>query len=257
MLTPSQTIRERELDMANKNKQSQKRKRSNNQNNSGMRLLIFITIGLIGLAALLVALNAMKANNEANNPERFTDLPTLEGQPVLGDSDAPVTVIEFGDYMCPTCMVWDETIYPELYDEYISNGDVQFAFVNVLFHGEQSQLISLASESVFAQAPEHFWDYHDALFAAQAQHGHGGEWVTVDLLLTLAEEHVPGIDIEQLEADLLNQTAMPELVTDMNLVNKYEVNRTPTIMINGIVAKNPMSYDEIKRIIDRELGAEN
>lgn len=238
-------------------KQSQKRKRSNNQNNSGMRLLIFITIGLIGLAALLVALNAMKDNREANNPDRFAELPKLEGQPVLGNSDAPVTLIEFGDYMCPTCMVWDETIYPQLYDDYVSTGDVQFAFVNVLFHGEQSQLISLASESVFAQAPEHFWEYHDALFDAQAQHGHAGEWVTVDLLLALAEEHVPGIDLAQLEEDIVNQTAMPELVTDMNLVNEYDVRMTPTVMINGIVPKNPMDYAEIKRIIDRELEAES
>ncbi|OAB44747.1 hypothetical protein PGLA_04860 [Paenibacillus glacialis] len=66
-------------------------------------------------------------------------------------------MIEFGDYKCPSCKAWSEHLYPQLMKEYVDTSKVKFAYINVLFHGEESELASLAVESVFDQDPEAFW----------------------------------------------------------------------------------------------------
>ena len=46
-------------------------------------------------------------------------------------------------------------IYPQLVDEYVETGKVKFSFVNVLFHGKESTLGSIAAESVFERSPDY------------------------------------------------------------------------------------------------------
>ena len=225
------------------------KKQSSNTNSA--KLLIWITVGFAAVIILLAVLSVM----QSNQPKRFTDLPDLTGQQVNGDEAAPITLIEFGDYMCPTCMQWDKLVFPQLLEEYIETGKVKYVFINTLFHGEQSQLLSLASESVYAQDPENFWNFHHAIFDAQAALGHQGAWASIELLLDLAEETVPGIDLAKLEEDIRNQTMLDHLKIDMDLIEKYEVKFTPTIMVNGIMLDDA-NYDSIKKTIERELEAE-
>jgi len=233
------------------NQHRKKRKPSASRNTNSMKPLLWITVGFAAVIILLVVLTALRGTSQ----DRFSELPSLEAQQVRGNENAAVTVVEFGDYMCPTCMVWDRMVYPQLHKDYIATGKVQYVFINTLFHGQPSELAALASESVFEQSPEHFWAYHDAIFTAQANQDSNSNWVTPELLLSLAEEHVPGIDLEKLEADLVNKAALPKLVIDMDLVDRYEVKGTPTVMINGIVMNNPMDYEEIRETIEQELEA--
>lgn len=236
-------------------KQSQNNKPNHKKNNkrtssikkqNHMKPLIWMTAGFAAILILLAVITNIQSSREV----RFTDLPSLANQPVIGDPEAPVTVYGFGDYLCPSCMDWDERIYPQLYKDYIETGKVKYAHIHVMFQGQGSQLASLAAESVLQQAPEYFWDYHQAIFAAMRTNH-----VSLDLLLDLAEQHVPGIDLEQLEADITNLTAMPALAEDVDLVEQYEVTKTPTVMINGIVMKNPFDYETMKRTIEKELEA--
>ncbi len=220
------------------------------QNQSGAKLMVWITVGFAAVIILLAVLTVM----QDKEPDRFTELPDLTGQQVYGDEDAPITLIEFGDYMCPTCMQWDKLVFPQLQEEYIETGKVKYVYINAWFQGEPSILLSLASESVYEQDPENFWDFHHAIFDAQAALGHQSNWVSPELLLSLAEETVPGIDLAKLEEDIRNQTAFDKLRTDMAIVEKYGVRATPTVMINGIVLDNA-SYDSIKSTIERELEA--
>lgn len=221
------------------------------QNQSGAKLMIWITVGFAAIIILLAVLTTM----QNNNPQRFTDLPDLTEQQVYGNEAAPITLIEFGDYMCPTCMQWDKLVFPQLLEEYIEPGQVKYVFINTLFHGEQSQLLGLASESVYAQDPENFWNFHHAIFDAQAALGHQGAWASPELLLALAEETVPGIDLAKLEEDIRNQSAIDKLQTDMALVDKYGVRATPTVMVNGILLDDA-NFDTIKKTIERELEAD-
>lgn len=218
------------------------------------KMLVAVTLVAVALIAIVVVLlNQPTEQAETATPAETQHVST-DGQPTLGDVDAPVSVVEFGDYKCPSCKQWGETIYPKLKRDYIDTGDVSFSYINVLFHGQESILASLASESVYKQDPDAFWDFHKALYDAQpASQQHDEAWVTVERLTQIAEE-TTSVDMAKLEDDLSENSSVLEQVSlDDKLVKENGVQFTPSIMINGVMLEDPFDYEAIERLIKKDL----
>ncbi|MBR3218117.1 MAG: thioredoxin domain-containing protein, partial [Exiguobacterium sp.] len=94
------------------------------------QLLAILTIVAVALIALVFVL----LNQDDSTTAERGDHVSIEGQPTLGNPDAKVSVVEFGDYKCPSCKQWGETIYPQLKADYLDKEDVSFSYINVLFH---------------------------------------------------------------------------------------------------------------------------
>ncbi|MGV2941908.1 DsbA family protein [Mesobacillus sp. LC4] len=222
----------------------------NSNTNKPFKMAVVITIIIFALLIALVLVNNMKS--DTTNNVSFDKQPSIEGQPVLGDPDAPVTVVEFGDFKCPACKAWSQNFYPQLVKDYVETGKVKFAYINVLFHGEESKLGSLAAESVFKQNPESYWIFNKEMFKAQPAENHDDLWITKEKILEIASG-IPNIDVEQLEADINDQTEMDEVNKDSQLVEEFEVKLTPSIMVNGTMVEDPFDYEQIKLLIDQAL----
>lgn len=214
------------------------------------QLLVIVTIVAVALIALVFVL----LNQDKTEPVDKGDHVSIEGQPTLGKPDAKVSIVEFGDYKCPSCKQWGETIYPQLKADYLDKEDVSFSYINVLFHGQESILASLASESVYEQDPESFWKFHKALYDAQpASQQHDNAWVTVEKLKEIAGE-TTSVDLDQLEQDLgENSTVLEKVSTDDSLVKENGVQFTPSIMINGVMLEDPFDYEQIQQLIEQDL----
>jgi protein-disulfide isomerase len=219
--------------------------------NSNMKFAVIVTIIAIALLAVIVVMSS-KQNQDRSTVEKV-DV-DLTGQPTIGEEDAPVSIVEFGDFKCPSCKAWGETIYPKLVEDYLMAGDVKFSYVNVLFHGEESTIGALAAESVFKQDPESYWDFHKAVFNAQPEVNHDDVWLSKEKMLELAKDF-PAIDQEQLTQDIEQKSTMPQVDIDEKLYTKHEVTQTPTIKINGMAIEDPFDYEKIKEMIDQELEA--
>ncbi|QOR67988.1 DsbA family protein [Cytobacillus suaedae] len=218
--------------------------------NSPFQIAVIITLVIF---AALVALVVINNNNGSSNETSFDKQPPIEGQPILGDPDAPVTVVEFGDYKCPACKAWGESIFPQLINDYVDTGKVKFAYINVLFHGVESELGSLAAEAVYEQNPENYWTFHKELFNAQPpRENHDDLWITNEKLLEIAST-IPGIDTQQLQKDIENQTTIEKVKLDSTLAEDFGVRFTPTIMVNGTMLEDPFDYEKIKSLIDQEF----
>lgn len=218
------------------------------QNKSPMNTIMIITLVVIGLVTALVIIN----NSQTTQSDAtFEDQPSIEDQPTIGDENAPVSVVEFGDYKCPACKQWGEQIYPQLIADYVESGDVSFSYINVLFHGQESYLASLASESVYNQNPDVFWDFHKEVFNQQPSN-HNGEWVTTDKMAEIASG-IDGIDAEQLRADIEGETYAQQVNVDEQLTQEFGVELTPSIMVNDTMVADPFDYEEITDLIEAEL----
>ncbi len=223
---------------------SQKKKSSNT-------FIIVLTLLVFASIAVFVVLNSN--NQKENEPgTEFSEQPSLEKQPRLGEKDASVKVVEFGDFKCPACKAWGESIYPQLVDDYVESGQVEFGYINVLFHGEESTLGSAAAEAVLKLEPESYWDFHKKLFAEQPENDHDTVWLTVDKIQEVAAE-TTGIAAEDLEAAMQTEAVVEEVNKDTSLVEEYEIQLTPTIMVNEVMIEDPFDYEKIKSVIDEAL----
>ncbi|RED59248.1 protein-disulfide isomerase [Cohnella lupini] len=218
------------------------------------KVLVLYTFALIVLLLAIFLINRATTGSE-QDMTRVEELPSIVNQPVIGQESAKVTMVEFGDYKCPSCKQWSEVVYPQLKAEYIDTGKMKLVFINTLFHGAESELGAIAGEAVFSQNKDLFWDFNKAMFANQPTADHDVNWITVDKVLEVAQSVSPTIDLTKLKDDIVNKTTEPSVNIDTELVAKYRINQTPTLIINGIVIHNPFDIESIKSVIDKEIGA--
>lgn len=210
-----------------------------------MKLAVVLTLVVVLILAIVVVLS-----NQQKSITIETKQIDLAGQPLLGGEEAPVTVVEFGDFKCPGCKAWGEIIFPKLANDFIDTGIVKFSFVNVLFHGEESTLGSIAAESVLKRSPDVYWEFHEALYKAQPTEDHDALWITPGQILEIANKF-PEIDQSMLKEDMEQQATMESVQRDHSLVKEVGVTMTPTIVVNGKVMEDPFDYEAIKKEIEQ------
>ncbi|HXI17635.1 MAG TPA: Rcas_1661 family thioredoxin-like (seleno)lipoprotein [Chloroflexota bacterium] len=87
---------------------------------------------------------------------------TADGFPFLGAPNAPVTLIDYSDFVCPNCQRHARFVEPVIVDRYVKPGHVRLVFRDVLNHGEHS--LRAAEAGACAARQDHFWQMHELLF---------------------------------------------------------------------------------------------
>lgn len=112
---------------------------------------------------------------------------------MLGDPEAPVTVVEYADLQCPYCKTFALDTLPRLIDEYVRPGKVRLEFRGLAFLGQDS--VEALRAVLAAGRQDRLWNVMDLLYANQGQENSG--WVTTDLLRAVGAA-VPGLDVERM-----------------------------------------------------------
>ncbi|WP_277467402.1 MULTISPECIES: thioredoxin domain-containing protein [unclassified Paenibacillus] len=172
----------------------------------------------------------------------------LEKQPLLGDPNAPVKVIEFVDFKCPSCKAWEEANFAILNEEYIKTGKVQFYMINFPFLGPDSIEAGVAAESIFKQSPDKYWDFMQKLFQNQGQEK--TIWATEKFLLNFVHDNIDDIDYDQFKKDLQNHTYLFEVKEDFKIAAANGVYGTPSFIVNGVKT----DVDQLEAAIQSELN---
>ncbi len=203
-----------------------------------------------GVAIVLFGFIGLQLVNSAGGSSGTLDPSQLDGQPFMGEEDAPVTVVEFGDYRCPFCRQFEMTVYPELKRNYIDSGEVKFYFINFAFLGPGSTQAAVAGECVYDQDKQAFWDFHHAVYENQGPESE--QWVTTDLMVQIARDNTQGLDYEQLRSCIQNQDTASEVRSDRNYGQRSEVSATPSVYVNGEKVDN-WRYGGLSSRIDKAL----
>lgn len=168
--------------------------------------------------------------------------------PLKGDSNAKVTVIEFGDLRCPFCEKFFSEDEGKLLQDYVDTGKVNFAFRNYAFLGPASTLAANAAECANDQGK--FWDFHDYLYKNQPDESDTSMY-TVDNLTQVAGDL--GMDTTKFNNCLSTTADSKSLAEDMSAATDAQVDGTPTFFINGQRIVGAVPYDQLKQAIDAEL----
>ncbi|WNS45069.1 thioredoxin domain-containing protein [Paenibacillus sp. MMS20-IR301] len=229
----------------------EKRRAEQEQQKQKTRILIVSTVALVVIIfAGLFLLASKDSSTTASNadPVNFN----YSEMARLGKEDAPVKIVEFGDYKCPACAQFTGVIKPQLVQEYVNQDKAAFYFVNLAFVGDDSRTASLAALSVYHQDQEAFWKFFDAVYANQGDENE--EWATTDYLVSLAKQLELPVDYDLMRKDIEDQTYSAELERDIELGRSSGVTTTPSIFINGVKVAEPFNIEAIDAQI--QLAAE-
>jgi len=170
------------------------------------------------------------------------------GDIVLGNADAPVTVIEYASFTCPHCAGFAVNTFPEVKAKYIDTGKVKFILREVYFdkYGLWAAMAArCGGEAAYYPMAEH-------LFRRQKEWTHVPEAQIPDEIRKIAR--LNGISDDQFKACLSDQDFAKTLVdTYKQQVETDDVTSTPTFFINGERQGGNMPFEEFAKLIDPHL----
>ena len=166
---------------------------------------------------------------------------SLEGAPVRGRADAPVTIVEFSDFQCPFCSRVHPTLL-RLLEEYPDTVRLVFKHNPLSFH-QGAPLAHRASLAADRQG--RFWEMHDKIFGSNR-----------DLSRSTLIEHARDLDLDvaQFTRDLDSEELVALLDREVAEANRLGVTGTPTFFINGRIVSGAQPYENFKALIEREAA---
>ena len=216
----------------------------------------FILIAVVIIGAFYVYSNKSEGtiiNNDGNNPIAGNTEPSVvsasaDDDPVMGDKNAKVTIIEFSDYQCPFCQRFYSQALPQIKKEYIESGKVKLVFRDFPLDSihPMATPAALAAECVGENGDEAYYKMHDKIFENQQQ-------LSVENLKKWAKDLGYNID-----SCLDNQKYLSEVRKDLNDAQASGGQGTPYFVIIGKDGKGtPISgaqpFENFKKVIDSKL----
>ncbi|CUI57145.1 thioredoxin domain-containing protein [Cognatishimia activa] len=213
------------------------------------RLIPFLVVIAIAVAGGAYFLTQGSEPANAQTATESTEAASVDtsGIPdmVLGNADAPITVIEYASYTCPHCATFHENTYPQLKADYIDTGKVKFVFREIYF----DRFGLWASMIARCGGQERFFGITDLLMKGQSNWARAGDPVAIaDEIRKVGR--LAGLQDEQLQACLQDEDNAKALVAwyEQN-ATADDISSTPSFVINGTKYGN-MSYEDFKGVLD-------
>ena len=196
--------------------------------------LIILTITLMGL-------NANSSDNSVLNIK--------DNDFVIGEPDAPVTIIEYASMSCSHCADFHNNTLSDLKSEYIDTGKVRLVFRDFPFNYP-----ALAGSMMMRCIPNELrYDYMNALYKLQKK------WVIRDSSKTRSELYKimqsGGMQKEEFDTCLSDIELENDLLEGvMNAQKEFNIRSTPSFIINGVLYSGNKNIKEFRQIIDKILS---
>lgn len=148
--------------------------------------------------------------------------PPVDMRLARGSAQAPVTVVEFGDFACPNCRRYAREIAPVLHRRYVGPGVVRVFWRDYPIRGRRSVNAARAARAAALQG--RFWEFHDALYG-------GGTDLTEGRLRAAAG--AAGLDVARFDRDRRGRAVREAVEADTAFAYQLGLPGTPAFLING------------------------
>jgi protein-disulfide isomerase len=159
---------------------------------------------------------------------------------VRGERDAPLELVMFGDFQCPFCL-GAQSVLRRIRERLGARLVFAFRHLPVVERHPLAPLAAEASEAAAAQGD--FWDYHDALFAAQPK-------LSRETMLAVGRDL--GLDAERMAAEIDSGAHRARIARDVDSAAASGATGTPTFFLNG--TRHYGAYDPSSLVEELEAG---
>jgi protein-disulfide isomerase len=172
----------------------------------------------------------------------------LERQPSFGPPNAPVTIVEFGDFECPSCRGEApllRQLLPELFP-----GKLRIVFKDYPLESIHpwARSASVAARCIFRQNPQTFWKFYDWDYENQDD-------ITLDNLKSKVTKWAGenGLDSTKLAACIDTKATDAEVTQNIDEGKAAGVRGTPTLFVNGVKSAS-MQLPGLQQLIQKQLA---
>ncbi|MBI5859875.1 MAG: thioredoxin domain-containing protein, partial [Nitrosarchaeum sp.] len=135
----------------------------------------------------------LKSQQVSKQPDVQPISVSLDDDPIRGDQNAAITIVEFSDFQCPFCARFQIQTLPLILEQYVETGKVKFVYRDFPIQNSHPNAMSAAVASECAHEQGKYWEYHDTLFENQ------GVWNKAEVTSAIAvfKEFATKLDLNQ------------------------------------------------------------
>jgi protein-disulfide isomerase len=189
-------------------------------------IIAFVGFGSISNQSELV-IEPAPTVQQVGPPKITTETFLANGSPVLGNSDAPITLIEFGDYQCHFCNVFFHSTEDDILKNYVETGKVKMIFKDYNIIGPDS--VNASHGAHCAKDQGLFWEYHDILYSNWTGENNG--WASSDNLAIFAQRI--GLDMDVWSECMIDGPHSQTIVNSNEDARTLELTGTPAFFVIG------------------------
>ena len=156
---------------------------------------------------------------------------SLDDDPVKGNANAPVTVVEFSDFQCPFCSKFYKETLSQLEENYVDTGKIKLVYRDMPLDNLHPNARTAAIAAECADRQGKFWDYHNILFEKQA------EWQSLSTadFQTQVSKYATDLKLQSgtFDSCIKSQDAADEVNKDSLDAARYGATGTPTFFIGN------------------------
>ena len=182
---------------------------------------------------------------------------SLDDDPMLGNPDAPVTVVEFSDFQCPFCSRFHQETLPLIVKNYVDSGQVNIVYRDFPIDRihPNAKITHIAAECADEQGM--FWQYHDILFERQSQWNKMDSESITNQVVEYA--HLLSLDVDSFSECLRNPAIAAEVNADKADGTKYGATGTPAFFIGNeqtgyIHVNGAKPFESFVQVINQKLA---
>jgi protein-disulfide isomerase len=246
---------------------------------STYNILIISVIITIGIAAFFAGSYSTNLNSDQISQEEFKNeiaklelkilekqLPTkqpsipikisIDNDPIIGNPNAPITIIEFSDFQCPFCARFHVETLPSIMNEYINDGQVKLVFRDFPIQSIHPNALPASVAAECANEQKKFKEMHDVLFENQK------EWSnqSIDNAMITFNQYASkmGLEEEKFDSCLKNGKYIEEIQKDLDDGRTYGISGTPGFFVGNdqigfVELKGAQPFENFKKVIDSQL----
>jgi len=204
-------------------------------------------IALVGVAALgYVATKPKSSSVQSLDTTDTTNAGPAQGY-LIGKVDAPVKIVEFADFECPSCGGWATVTEPDVRTRIINTGLANLTYYDFPLT-QHRNTVAASNAAACADEQGKFWPMHDRLF--QAQDAWNGEATDAPTPCFKRYAGEAGLDVAKWEACFDARKYQKRIAANLAEGLRHGVNSTPTFLIGNRLYPGMRTYDELKGIVD-------